>query len=126
MFKVTRVVGNLTNIGRKVVKQTTKANIDLSKVGDEFAKVRDFAKSKAPYTKNVFKRAWNWIKEFVGNFKEVKSSIKAKVNEAKKSLGDKFSRKDKKEAIKTVLEEKIAFVAEIKEKLQELLKKKAA
>ena len=48
MFKVTRVVGSLTNIGRKAVKQTTQANINLAQAGDEFAKVKDFIKSKAP------------------------------------------------------------------------------
>ncbi len=123
MFKVTRVVGSLTNIGRKAVKQTTQANINLAQAGDEFAKVKDFIKSKAPYSKNVFTRVWNWVKEFVGNFKEVITAIKTNVAEAKKSLGDKFSKKNIKEAIEKVVEEKKAFVADIKEKLQELVKK---
>ena len=127
MFPITRLSAKFATAANKVVKNAAKGNI---KPTDMSATLKDFYETVSPeapkYTKNIFKRAINWVKYFVKSFKafcaDVKDSIQEKKTEFEK-LGKKFTKKDKKEVKKETASAWKKTLKDIKEEIKLLINK---
>ena len=102
MFNVTRLAAGITTLGRKTVKNVAKNKINLKNASDNFKSLYNENIQSHPYSKNIFKRAYIWVKEFFKNYKELKEVIKGKINQYKASVNEETNRKVKKQEIKEV------------------------
>lgn len=122
MFKITRLATTITKIQKKVVKNVANGKINAESAKDSFETFKAIAEKNAPYSKNIFKRMSNWVKSFIANFKEIKKGLKDMVQEGKDTLGEAFSKKDKKEAMKTFWDLTKNAMNEVKTQLNGILK----
>lgn len=122
MFKITRLAATITKIQTKVVKNIANGKINAESAKDSFETFKAIAEKNAPYSKNIFKRMSNWVKSFIKNFKEIKSTIKDTIQEIKDNSIKTFSKKDKKEVIKTFWDLTKIRMDEAKTELNKILK----
>lgn len=85
MFKITRLAAAMTKIERKAVKLVGQGKIKLESASDSFKLLNATGTKKAPHSKNIFKRAYNWCKTFIGNFKNIKKGINEGIKLVKES-----------------------------------------
>ena len=71
MFQITKLAVKMTNTARKTVKNVANNKISLDNASDSFKKMANEAAEKTPFSKNIFKRALVWVKEFIHNFKDI-------------------------------------------------------
>lgn len=104
MFQITKLAVKMTNTARKTVKNVANNKISLDNASDSFKKMANEAAEKTPFSKNIFKRALVWVKEFIHNFKDIKKSIKAPIQNLKQTLGKTFTQKNQKDTAKYIFE----------------------
>ncbi len=124
MFTVTRLAAAMTTLGRKAVKNVAKNKINLTNASDDFKSLYSDNVQSHPYSKNIFKRAYIWIKEFIENYKYLKGFIKETVNKYKDSrneeLTGKVKRQEIKEVKKSLLENIKGIVNSLKKEIKSL------
>ena len=124
MFTVTRLAAGMTTLGRKAVKNVAKNKINLTNASDDFKSLYSDNVQSHPYSKNIFKRAYIWIKEFIENYKYLKGFIKETVNKYKDSrneeLTGKVKRQEIKEVKKSLLENIKGIVNSLKKEIKSL------
>ena len=124
MFTVTRLAAGMTTLGRKAVKNVAKNKINLKNASDDFKSLYSDNVQSHPYSKNIFKRAYIWIKEFIENYKYLKGFIKETVNKYKDSrneeLTGKVKRQEIKEVKKSLLENIKGIVNSLKKEIKSL------
>ncbi len=113
MFQITRLAASMTKVARSTVKQAAKNKIDTTYVSDTFKAVFETQKKNAPYSKNIFKRAYVWTKEFFNNYKTMKKCLKDKLAAYKKELGENFTKQQKKNV-------KDSFFADLQSRINKL------
>ena len=97
MLQITRLAAKITNVSRSTVKNVANNKINLNNASDAFKKMANEAAEQVPFSKNIFKRAIVWVKEFIHNFKDIKKSIKAPIQNLKQTLGKSFTKKNQKD-----------------------------
>ena len=97
MFQVTRLAVKITNTARSTVKNVAKNKINLQHATDSFKKTANEAVEQSPFSKNIFKRAITWVKEFAANFKVIKQGLKDTLNNGKKTLGNAYEKDNNKQ-----------------------------
>ena len=122
MFTVTRLAAGMTTLGRKAVKNVAKNKINLKNASDDFKSLYSDNVQSHPYSKNIFKRAYIWIKEFIENYKYLKGFIKETVNKYKDSRNEEFTGKVKKHKIKEIKTSLLENVKDIVNSLKKEMK----
>ncbi len=112
MFNITRTAAAMTKIQRRAVKLVGQGKINPEKASDAFKLLNETASQKAPHSTNVLKRAYNWCKTFVANFKDIKKGIKAGVDLVKTNWDEAVMGKLTKGKIKEVKTSAISLVKE--------------
>lgn len=123
MFKLITTTAKLTNTSRILVNRVGKKQINLGKAPQI---VKDFFENSTKnkeYSKNIFKRAWIWVKDFVENFKAITSAIKEQIEAKAKALGKKFTKQDAKTTRNDILAKGKETINKIKEEIDKLTKK---
>ncbi len=114
----------MTTLGRKAVKNVAKNKINLTNASDDFKSLYSENVQSHPYSKNIFKRAYIWVKEFIENYKYLKDFIKETVNKYKASrneeLTGKVKRHEIKEVKKSLLENIKGIVNSLKKEMKSL------
>lgn len=127
MFSVTRTAAAMTKLERKIVKLVAKEKINPENASDIFQSLNNKATEKAKYSKNIFKRAYVWIKTFVGNFKQLNKDLKDNIKKTKEewneSLAGKFTKKDIKEIKDSTIGFCKTFIQMLNEECKTLMKK---
>ena len=113
MFQITRLAASMTKVARSTVKQAAKNKIDLKNASDSFKVMHDIETKAAPYSKNIFKRAYVWTKEFFASYKVLNKGLKETLKTQKEAFGEKYTKKEAKFF-------KDAFIDGIKEKVNAL------
>lgn len=122
MFQVTRLAAGITKTTRKALKNVATGKIKLENASDSFNRFYNNNVKNLEYSKNIFKRAHAWVKDFINNFKEIKSAIKEMINEKTEELGKKFTRKDKKELKNNMFNLVNKTLKNIRTEIKELIK----
>lgn len=108
MIKIARYAASITKTSRNFVKRAAQNRIDWSKAPQDLVELHN--KDLAPYSKNIFKRAVIWVKQYFEVFKNMVANLKETIGASKEKFGKKFSSKD----LKAV---KKSFFNEIKEQI---------
>ena len=121
MFQVTRLAASMTKLTRSTVKNVANNKIDLKNASRSFKNMAQTEIEKNPYSKNIFKRVFVWIKEFVNNYKDINSRIKTPVKNLKKALGNTFTKKHQKNVANMIFENIKNSGSKLKKELKQLL-----
>lgn len=128
MFSITRTAAAMTKIERKIVKLAAKDKINLDQASDVFKSLLQKNEAKAPFSNNIFKRAYDWTKTFVNNIKMLKKGIKDAVNEVKNNWNEtimgKLTKDELKETRDGIFVSFKSVVEMIKEEIPNILKTK--
>lgn len=122
MLQITRLAANFTKTSRKTLKNVVNGKINLENASDSFNTFYNNKVKDLKYSKNIFKRAVAWIKDFVKEYKGLKSDFKAGVKASKILLGKDFTRKIKKEMKTTYVDLANYQLGKVKTELGELIK----
>ena len=100
MFRITKLAVSMTKLERNTVNRLSK---EVPEISDEFIKTFEDIYSKEgvkkeilPYSKNIFKRAINWVKAFIANYKIFNEGFKTKISSIKENYGKLFTKKRQK------------------------------
>lgn len=126
MFPITRTAVAMTKIERKVVKLAAKDKINLEQASDIFKSLLEKTEAKAPFSKNIFKRAYVWVKTFADNLKSLRQGVKNAVKEVKEHWNEeimgKLTKNDLKETKEGVLFGLKSVIDSIKKEIPNILK----
>ena len=118
MFQITRIAYNTTKLGRTLVKNVATKKINIAQASSDLTAFHNKMNRIAPHSKNVFKRAYNWVKTFVKSFKDAVTAIKGMIADEANELGRKLKFREKIGVVKNgfkIIKGKIAdFKSEMK------------
>ena len=123
MIKLLTTTAKFTNTSRILVNRVKTNKINLNKASDV---VKDFFENSTKhkeYSKNIFKRAWVWVKDFIDNLKEMVNVIRKQIKKNAEKLGKNFTKKDAKTIKKDILALVNETVKKIKTEIDKLTKK---
>ena len=127
MFQITKLAATATKLERKTIKDFSKLAIKIGEKPDAFVnEIKEMLpkdRSVLPYTKNIFKRAYYWIKTFITNYKEGKKALGEKIQDYKDHFGKVFTKKREKQVKKIITNGLKKEFKSAKEELQSILKK---
>ena len=126
MFRITKLAVSMTKLERNTVNRLSK---EVPEISDEFIKTFEDIYSKEgvkkeilPYSKNIFKRAVNWVKAFITNYKLFNEGFKAKISSIKENYGELFTKKRQKYVKNQLAKYFKNQKTEIKEEINSLIK----
>ena len=101
MFRITKLAVSMTKLERNTVNRLSKIDPQACDVLiDSFKSAAsgrtDIKKEILPYSKNIFKRAINWVKAFIANYKIFNEGFKTKISSIKENYGKLFTKKRQK------------------------------
>ena len=91
---MTKLERNTVNRLSKIDPQACDVLIDSFKTAASGR--TDIKKEILPYSKNIFKRAINWVKAFIANYKIFNEGFKTKISSIKENYGKLFTKKRQK------------------------------
>ncbi len=101
MFRITKLAVSMTKLERNTVNRLSKIDPQACDVLIDSFKTAasgrtDIKKEILPYSKNIFKRAINWVKAFIANYKIFNEGFKTKISSIKENYGKLFTKKRQK------------------------------
>ena len=101
MFRITKLAVSMTKLERNTVNRLSKIDPKACDVLIDSFKTAasgrtDIKKEILPYSKNIFKRAINWVKAFIANYKIFNEGFKTKISSIKENYGKLFTKKRQK------------------------------
>ena len=119
MFPITRIAYKTTKLGRNLVKKVATNKINIAQASDDLAVFHSEMNKIAPHSKNIFKRAYYWVKTFIVAVKDAYSSLKTWIAEEAELRGKKLNLKEKiniaKYVVKLAKERVTRFKTEMKD-----------
>ena len=118
MFPITRIAYKTTKLGRNLVKKVATNKINIAQASDDLAVFQSTMHKIAPHSKKIFKRAYYWVKTFIGAVKDAYSSLRTWIAEEAELRGKKLNLKEKidiaKSVVKLAKEQVTRFKTEMK------------
>ena len=127
MFRITKLAVSMTKLERNTVNRLSKIDPQACDVLIDSFKTAasgrtDIKKEILPYSKNIFKRAINWVKAFITNYKLFNEGFKAKISSIKENYGELFTKKRQKYVKNRLAKYFKNQKTEIKEEINSLIK----